>query len=186
MKKFENDETEKNFNTIFVYKIVNYAKHRIEYKDAKPYVELLARLGYMDEADDIEDYYFRKTVMPIQNYGTFVSELNGNLYCGRSTPQQAFGNREENVDKGFRSIIQYSKPERLMERLHQLIDGNQGATVGSILLKCKLDGYFIINPTKSQFTSEFELIGSWSAIHNYMDENNLNALDRANKIVIFD
>ena len=58
--------------------------------------------------------------------------------------------------------------------------------MGSILLKCKLDGYFIINPTKSQFTSEFELIGSWSAIHNYMDENNLNALDRANKIVIFD
>ena len=29
------------------------------------------------------------------------------------------------------------------------------------------------------------LIGGWRAIHNYMDDNNINALSRANKIMIF-
>ena len=28
------------------------------------------------------------------------------------------------------------------------------------------------------------LIGGWRAIHNYMDDNNINALSRANKIMI--
>ena len=29
------------------------------------------------------------------------------------------------------------------------------------------------------------LIGGWRAIHNYMDDKNINALSRANKIMIF-
>lgn len=86
----------------------------------------------------------------------------------------------------FRSIIQYENPDKLLERLHQLIDGRSGADVGCILLKAKQENYIIKNPTRKQFLSEFELIGTWQAITNYLSDNNQNALDRANRIVIFE
>ena len=35
------------------------------------------------------------------------------------------------------------------------------------------------------YISEFTLIGSWTAIHNYMNDNSEKALDRANKVIIF-
>lgn len=84
----------------------------------------------------------------------------------------------------FASIIQYPNKESVLERLHGLIDGKSGADVGAVLLKARIDGYLTRNPTQAEFTSEFELIGTWSSIANYMSDNNANALDRANKILI--
>lgn len=92
--------------------------------------------------------------------------------------------KEENTS--FRSIIQYDDPDKLLKRLHQLIDGRSGADVGCILLKAKQENYIIKNPTRKQFLSEFKLIGTWQAITNYLSDNNQNALDRANRIVIFE
>ena len=84
----------------------------------------------------------------------------------------------------FASIIQHSNREQVLERLHGLIDGRRGADVGAVLLKARLDGYLTRNPTRAEFRSEFNLIGTWQAIVNYMSDNNENALDRANKILI--
>ena len=88
-------------------------------------------------------------------------------------------------ETSFRHIVVYFDAEALMQRLHQLIDGRRGADVGCVLLRCIMDGYISRRPTQKEFVSEFELIGGWRAIHNYMDDNNMNALVRANKIIIF-
>ena len=85
----------------------------------------------------------------------------------------------------FYNIIQYEQPELLLEKLHQLIDERKGADVGCVLLKCLQDGYITRRPTQKEFKSEFTLDGSWTSIHNYMDDNNENALDRANRVIIF-
>ena len=85
----------------------------------------------------------------------------------------------------FRKLVQHPDPERLIKRPHELIDGRKGAAVGSVLFKCLQENWLIRKPTETEFRSEFQLIGTWSAIHNYMDENNANAWDRANRIVVF-
>jgi len=89
------------------------------------------------------------------------------------------------MKSAFYDIVQHEDPDKLVERLHQLIDGRRGADVGCVLLKCLLDGYITRKPKQREFESEFTLIGGWTAIHNYMNDNNENALDRANKIIIF-
>lgn len=89
-------------------------------------------------------------------------------------------------DQSFRSIIQYEDPDKLLNRLHQLIDKRRGADVGCVLLKAYQENYITKKPTKKQFLNEFELIGSWSAITNYLNDNKVNALARANRIVIFE
>ena len=85
----------------------------------------------------------------------------------------------------FYNIIQHPNPETFLSRLHQLIDGRKGADVGCVLLKSVQDGYLSRRPTQNEFISEFTLIGSWTAIHNYMNDNSEKALDRANKVIIF-
>lgn len=89
------------------------------------------------------------------------------------------------MKSAFYDIVQHEDPDKLVERLHQLIDGRRGADVGCVLLKCVLDGYITRKPKQREFESEFTLTGGWTAIHNYMNDNNENALDRANKIIIF-
>lgn len=93
---------------------------------------------------------------------------------------------EESRKSLFWNIIQYEDPQALLERLHQLIDGKKGADVGCVLLKCKQDGYITRKPTQAEFKSEFALKGTWQAIHNYLNEDDMNALDRANKVIIFE
>lgn len=85
----------------------------------------------------------------------------------------------------FSDIIQYDDKERLLKRLHVLIDGRRGADVGCVILRALQENYITRLPTQKEYESEFKRIGSWTAIHNYMNDKNLNALDRANKIVFF-
>ncbi|MBR6601793.1 MAG: hypothetical protein IKK87_08130 [Bacteroidaceae bacterium] len=106
-------------------------------------------------------------------------------------PQMAIKEKEEKKIVAttsinlFHTIIQHEEPEKLIKRLHQLIDGRKGADVGCVLLKCFQDGHLTRKPKQKEFESEFTLIGGWKAIHNYMNENDENALDRANKIIVF-
>lgn len=93
---------------------------------------------------------------------------------------------EEKEATSFRNIIQYKDPDKLLDRLHQLIDRRSGADVGCVLLKAYQDNYIGRKPTRIEFKSEFELIGSWTAITNYLNENSLKALARANRVVIFE
>lgn len=96
------------------------------------------------------------------------------------TPEKPTENRAD-----FRHLIQHPNPDKLLKRLHTLIDGRGGADVGCVLMKCIQENYLLRNPTRAEFCAEFQLRGTWSAIHNYLDDNNENALARANKTVIF-
>lgn len=86
----------------------------------------------------------------------------------------------------FESIIQSDDKEKLLKRLHYLIDNKGGADAGAVLLKAFIDGHLTQTPTRGMYESEFTLIGSWQGIHNYMSDNSAKALDKANKIIIFD
>ncbi|MBO5172967.1 MAG: hypothetical protein IJC23_04410 [Bacteroidaceae bacterium] len=92
--------------------------------------------------------------------------------------------RPEKAAPEFSHLIQHEQAEKLLARLHQLIDGCRGADVGSVLLHCVQKNYLTRRPTRKEFMSEFELLGSWASIHKYMDEGNLNALERANRICV--
>lgn len=85
----------------------------------------------------------------------------------------------------FRKIIQYEDRKRLLDRLHELINGKSGADVGAVLLNARQKKYITRNPTKKEFESEFELIGSWSAIKKYLNPNTPTAESNAEAIVIF-
>ncbi len=119
---------------------------------------------------------------------SFMADDAEDVQIGPQSDESLFNEKKKSnsvSEVSFYDIVQYENPTLLVERLHQLIDGRKGADVGCVLLKCLLDGYLIRRPKQKEFESEFSLIGGWSAIHNYMDDNNENALDRANKIVIF-
>ncbi len=86
----------------------------------------------------------------------------------------------------FRDLIQYHDKDKLLERLHYLIDNKGGALVGAVLLNAyHINPYLMRKPTRGEFESEFNLIGSWSAVYNYLDDNNPVAVEKANKIVLF-
>ena len=86
----------------------------------------------------------------------------------------------------FRDLIQYEDTDALLKRLHVLIDGKGGAGVGSVIRKAIDDGYLMDEPKKAEFESEFDLKGSWQAIHNYFHfEGDNNKLIKASRIVIF-
>lgn len=86
----------------------------------------------------------------------------------------------------FSDIIQYEDKKKLLKRLHQLIGNTYGAHAGAIIQKAKLDGYLMGYPTQKDFEKEFGLKGTWQAVQNYFNENSQKALDKSNKIVIFD
>lgn len=124
----------------------------------------------------------------IQEIRFLIIKQYNKLKDSNSKHEQIISSQKEEAKEttSFRSIIQYKDPDKLLNRLHQLIDGRSGADVGCILLKAKQENYIIKNPTRKQFLSEFKLIGTWQAITNYLSDNNQNALDRANRIVIFE
>ena len=85
----------------------------------------------------------------------------------------------------FRKIIQYEDKDRLLNRLHKLIDGKSGAGVGAVLLKAKKEGYLTKCPNGKEYVSEFTLVGSWAAIKKYLNPNTSTAESNADNIVIF-
>lgn len=85
----------------------------------------------------------------------------------------------------FTNIIQYPDKEKLLLRLHELIDGRAGADVGCVILRAYQENYLVRLPKQKEFESEFDLIGTWSAIHNYLNDGDPRALNRSNRIVIF-
>lgn len=85
----------------------------------------------------------------------------------------------------FSDIIQYHDKKELLERLHFLIDGRGGAAVGAVIQKAKMDGYLTRYPYEGDFRQEFEVKGSWSAISNYFNENDINCLVKSADVIIF-
>lgn len=90
----------------------------------------------------------------------------------------------------FRSLIQYHDKEKLIQRLHELIDDEKSpAMVGAILLNAwKLKKYLKKCPTQKEFYDEFPncQYNNWESIRKYTDGESNNALLKADNIVIFE
>ena len=90
----------------------------------------------------------------------------------------------------FSDIIQYPDKEKLLQRLHELIDNVSGAAVGSVIYRaCHIDHYLTREPKYAEYIQEFGEITKqkWQAIYNYFhfDDNDNNKMAKASNIVIF-
>ena len=96
-------------------------------------------------------------------------------------------NKGKKKNPSFLDIIQYEDKEKLLKRLHFLIDGKGGRDVGFVFVRAKFIDHFITRyPTEEEYESEFKLIGTWSGISNYFYKEEENkVLSSAYDIVIF-
>lgn len=195
-----NNEMKKSVPDLFVMKMLEgMKKYRQLYKEKEKQCLLLPELiAYYQTGNN--PYSFLSDGRIVSKYGEWMKSFS--LLDYRCKVFLEIADYYKNDDKqttcptkqtkqplvqkaNFRRIIQYKDEEKLLDRLHRLIDEKGGADVGAVLLNARQKNYITRNPTKKEFESEFELKGSWSAISNYMSDNNVNALDRANRIVIF-
>ena len=126
----------------------------------------------------------RKKARSVQNKIECLKDV-----YGIASDTQSCGTLSMNDKKkvsNFSDIIQYEDKERLLKRLHELIDGRGGADVGSVILQAWQTNLITRKPTRKEFESEFKTKGCWTAIYKYLDDNNPNALSRANRIIIID
>lgn len=93
-------------------------------------------------------------------------------------------------DANFMDCIQYPDKEKLIRRIHELIDGKSGADVGYVFLRLvAIDHYLSRNPTVNEMKQEFPNIVWNSSITNYLTESSKvcnSKLIKANQIVIFE
>lgn len=123
----------------------------------------------------------------IDGYNTFIIDAsNIELMQDWAQKQQASKPAGEKKVTTFRDIIQYQDKEKLLERLHCLIDGKGGKDVGVVLVRAKyIDHYLTRYPYKKEFESEFKFVGSWSGISNYFYKESDNGVSAsASSIVI--
>ncbi len=96
------------------------------------------------------------------------------------------GKKKTKREPRLTDIFLVSDKEKLLKRLHELIDGKGGADVGSVFYRALvIENLISRKPTRAEFCQEFQLIGSWTAIHNYMNENDEKAIVRAANVIIF-
>lgn len=99
---------------------------------------------------------------------------------------QTKGKKKTKREPRLTDIFLVSDKEKLLKRLHELIDGKGGADVGSVFYRALvIENLISRKPTRAEFCQEFQLIGSWTAIHNYMNENDEKAIVRAANVIIF-
>lgn len=71
----------------------------------------------------------------------------------------------------FDTLLQCSKNEisNILTRLHELLDGKGGMQVALVLAAAKYKYHYLIAfPTERQYTSEFDLNGTWRAVTSYI------------------
>ena len=136
--------------------------------------------GYGESKDVAHPYLIREVQSLAETYDLVFDESDS-----EESEIETITVAKNKKSQTFSDIIQYDDKERLLKRLHVLIDGRRGADVGCVILRALQENYITRLPTQKEYESEFKRIGSWTAIHNYMSDNNQNALDRANKIVFF-
>lgn len=92
--------------------------------------------------------------------------------------------------KDFRSLIQCEEKEKLLERLHELIDCcSKSSDIAAIISKAILDNNLIRLPDEKEFRSEFKMPGTWEAIRKGLidhEEKGNKYYEAAVKVVIFD
>lgn len=171
------------------YKICHNKKWK--WKGNKDYAELSLKLLY-DEA--LFGIILSLRVLHLCYTDSFIShisqwerEMNDSTFTDLLKDLQHIkGNKPgKRAKKDFRSLIQYEDKDKLLKRLHVLIDGKGGSDVGAVLLHCLLQKYISRIPTQPEFESEFELIGTWRSIRYYVDDTNESAKYKAQNVQIF-
>lgn len=156
-------------------KIGGWEQYMTSCKDIKMFVWLIAVC-----LRDKFDYLIREVQSLADTYDLVFDESDS-----EESEIETITVAKNKKSQTFSDIIQYHDKERLLKRFHELIDGRKGADAGSVILKAFIENYITRLPTQKEYESEFNRIGSWTAIHNYMNEDNRNALYRANRIVFF-
>lgn len=137
---------------------------------------------------------FKSTIINFGRFRAFLDYISEWLADGETSVNN--GEEELNIkqadvkktanrrNRTFADLIQYEDKEKLLKRLHHLIDGHSGAEVGAVLLRAySIDHYLTRCPTRAEYESEFELIGGWDAIRNFISRNNSKS-SRANDVII--
>ena len=77
----------------------------------------------------------------------------------------------EKDTQSFESLLQCPAKDkvRVMARLHELLDGKRGKQVALILAAAMHKYHYILSlPTEKQYTSTFQLVGTWKAVSSYI------------------
>ena len=78
--------------------------------------------------------------------------------------------------QSFDSLLQCSADDkdRVISRLHELLDGKGGQQVALILAAVMYKYHYIISmPTERQYASEFQLKGVWRSVTDYLKNHTL-------------
>ena len=180
-----------------LYDLVDTPQNLPQYKNLM-YNRFKEYLTYPKEIENEKTPYTQSLVDEgiISDYeqAMFVQDLNRFSFlmqCVVSSIRELYGNgnnvnRKQTKRPCFRDCIQYNDPDKLIQRLHQLIDGKSGADVGCVIMKAMQDCYLSRMPKKKEFFSEFgaRTDKEWKAILKYMNLSSDNAQVRAANIII--
>lgn len=194
-----NNEMKKDISDLFVMKMLEgMRKYRQLYKEKEKQCSLLPELiAYYQTGNN--PYIFLYNGRVAAKWGEMQAFELLDLSCKafleiadyyKSTNKQTTAPIKQTEQlltrkHDFKNIIQYEDKERLLNRLHELIDGKGGADVGAVLLKAKIEKYLTKCPSENEYKSEFTLNGTWSAIKKYLNPNTPSAGSNADTIVIF-
>lgn len=100
-----------------------------------------------------------------------------NTAMNSQTIRQLNTKQKRKINEDFKGLILYNDKEKLLNRLHKLIDGNGGKRVGLVLNRAYYDKLISSIPTQGEFKSEFRLYGSWQAIYKYTHNHDNDIAD---------
>lgn len=151
----------------------------------KKYKNITTKIGYIVEHG--ERFRFKSVYNIANMLEDWIMQITLLEECFADNPTDAQGRevKDEVKKRGgnsFKGLIQYEDKDKLLKRLHALIDGNSGKRVGLVLNRAYYDKLISHIPTQEEFKSEFKLIGSWQAIHKYTSNYDNDISD----IVIFE
>lgn len=155
----------------------------------------LARTLYQFELWIIEDVYkLSRDKYYIKNKHIFNTDTNQEYIPTNYKTKVVQDNKQilrlSKGDTDFRSLIQYSDKDKLLNRLHELIDGKRPIDIAPIISKAKIDNYLIRLPNEAEFRSEFEMVRyGWESVRkNLVTEHDKETDKRkiaAQGVVIF-
>lgn len=120
------------------------------------------------EEDAIARQHTIETVCAIILEYKRMTELQ-ELECEQQT-QEYLPNKKSKSNKtsNFRDIVQTENKDKLIKRLHELIDGKGGVDVGVVIVAAvEIHPHLTRYPHEKEFMGEFKNIkGSWKAISN--------------------
>ena len=106
----------------------------------------------------------------ILQMGKYFLEYIKVMHCKAEQPKTII-QMDNAKDQSFSKILQCPKVERqrVISRLHELLDGKGGMHVALVLAAAKHKYHYLIAyPTEKQYRSEFSLRGTWRGVTSYL------------------